>query len=204
MTVTGSRSGWRIVDIVVAAVVAVAFGIVFLAWNALYAATVPIFAFLPPAQAILYGIWLLPAVLVGLIVRRPGAAVFGGVVSAAVSVLLGSPYGVDALISGAIQGAGAELGLALGLYRRWTLPIALLAGALAGLFAAAHDIPLYFAATGVDFWLVFGAATILSGALVGGFGAWLLSGDAVLGLVILLALALGGAIAHWQRTRSLP
>ena len=174
MTTTGAQGGWRMVDIVVAAAVAVAFGIVFLAWNALYAATVPIFAFLPPVQAIMYGIWLLPAVLVGLIVRRPGAAAFGGLVSAAVSVLLGSPYGIDALISGAIQGAGAELGFALGLYRRWTLPFAVLAGGLSGLFATAHDIPVYYADTSIDFWLVYGAASIVSGALVAGIGAWLL------------------------------
>ena len=175
MTITTAQGGgWRIVDIVVAAAVAVAFGIVFLAWNALYAATVPIFAFLPAAQAIMYGIWLLPAVLVGLIVRRPGAAAFGGLVSAAVSVLLGSPYGIDALISGAIQGAGAELGFALGLYRRWTLPFAVLAGAFAGLFATAHDIPVYYPDTSVDFWIVYGAASIVSGALVAGVGAWLL------------------------------
>lgn len=175
MTITGvERGGWRMVDIVVAAAVAVAFGIVFLAWNALYAATVPIFAFLPPAQAIMYGIWLMPAVLVGLIVRRPGAAAFGGLVSAAVSVLLGSPFGIDALISGAIQGVGAELGFALGLYRRWTLPFAVLAGALSGLFATAHDIPVYYPDTSVDFWLVYGAASIASGALVAGAGGWLL------------------------------
>ena len=54
-------SGWRIVDIVVAAAVAVAFGVVFLAWNALWDATTPLFALLPPAQAIMYGVWLLPA-----------------------------------------------------------------------------------------------------------------------------------------------
>ena len=120
---TQSSGGWRVVDIVVAAVIAVAFGVVFLAWNAIYTATEPVFAFLPPAQAVLYGIWLLPAVLVGLIVRRPGAAFFGGFVAAAVSVLLGSPYGADALVSGAIQGAGAELGFAIGLYRRWNLPV---------------------------------------------------------------------------------
>ncbi len=175
MTTPGEQTGaWRVVDIVVAAVVAVAFGIVFLAWNALYAATVPVFAFLPPAQAIMYGVWLLPAVLIGLIVRRPGAAIFGGLVSAAVSVLLGSPYGVDALVSGAIQGAGAELAFALGLYRRWTPPFAILAGALAGLFAAAHDIPIYYPATGADFWIVYAGATIVSGALVAGVGAWLL------------------------------
>jgi energy-coupling factor transport system substrate-specific component len=170
---TGDR-GWRVVDILVAAVVAVAFGIVFVAWNALYTATVPLFAALPPAQAILYGVWLLPGVLVGLIVRRPGAALFGGIVSAAVSLIFGSPYGVDALISGAIQGAGAELGFAMGLYRRWGLPFAMLAGALAGLGAAAHDLALYYPDVGTNFWIVYTAATVLSGTLAAGVGAWLL------------------------------
>jgi energy-coupling factor transport system permease protein len=173
MTVT-HRSDWRVVDIVVAAVVAVAFGVVFLAWNALYAATEPLFVAIPPAQAILYGVWLLPGVLVALIVRRPGAAFFGGLVSAAVSVLLGSPYGADALISGAVQGGGAELAFALGAYRRWNLPFAMLAGALSGLAATVHDVVLYYPEAGTDFQAVYGAAAVVSGALVAGAGGWLL------------------------------
>lgn len=189
-TTTHTHRGWRVVDIVVAAVVAVAFGVVFLAWNTLYAATDPLFAFLPPAQAILYGVWLLPGVLVGLIVRRPGAAFFGGLVSAAVSVLLGSPYGADALLSGALQGGGAELGFALGMYRRWTLPSAMLAGALAGLVAAVHDVIVYYARTGLDFQLVYGAAAILSGALLAGIGAWLLL-RALVGTGVLRDFAVG-------------
>ena len=173
-TPTTRQGGWRIVDIVVAAAVAVAFGVVFLAWNGLAAATLPLFAFLPPAQAIMNGLWLLPAVLVGLIVRRPGAAFFGGLVSAAVSVLLGSPYGADALVSGAIQGAGAELGFAIGLYRGWTLPFAILAGALSGLFATVHDVLVYYPDADAAVWAVYGVASIVSGALVAGVGAWLL------------------------------
>jgi energy-coupling factor transport system substrate-specific component len=171
---TTITAGWRIVDIVVAAVVAVAFGAAFLAWNALAVATVPAFAFLPPAQAILNGLWLLPAVLVGLIVRRPGAALFGGFVSAVVSVLLGSVYGADALISGAIQGAGAELGFALGLYRRWTLPVAALAGAISGLFATVHDVIVYYPDADAGVWAVYAVASVVSGAVVAGIGAWLL------------------------------
>ena len=173
-TSTTPSGDWRTVDIVVAAVVAVAFGVVFLAWNALYAAVEPIFLGLPAAQAILYGVWLMPAVLVGLIVRRPGAAVFGGFVAAAVSVLLGSPYGADALLSGAIQGAGAELAFALTQYRRWSLPIAVLAGALAGVAATIHDIALYYPDTGFTFWAVYAGAAVLSGAVVAGAGSWLL------------------------------
>ena len=191
-TPTGRRGGWRIVDIVVAAVVAVAFGAVFLAWNAAYAATAPLFAFLPPVQGVMYGIWLLPAVLIGLIVRRPGAALFGGVVSAAVSVLLGSPYGADALVSGGIQGAGAELGFALGLYRLWAFPSAILAGALSGLFATVHDVTVYFRDTGPEFWVVFGVATIASGAILAGVGAWLLL-RALVGTGVLSEFAAGRA-----------
>jgi energy-coupling factor transport system permease protein len=173
MTIT-HRNDWRVVDIVVAAVIAVAFGVVFLAWNAIYATTAPLFAALPPAQAILYGVWLLPGVLVGLVVRRPGAALFGGFVSAAVSVLLGSPYGIDALISGAIQGAGAEVGFLIGLYRSWGLMFAILAGVLSGLAAAVHDLIIYYPDLGPNLQLVYAGATALSGALVGGVGAWLL------------------------------
>lgn len=190
MTTTTRDDGWRIVDIVVAAVIAVAFGVVFIAWNALYAATEPLFAALPPAQAVMYGIWLLPAVLIGLVVRRPGAAFFGGFVSAAVSVMLGSPYGGDALISGAIQGGGAELGFALAVYRSWSLPAAVVAGALSGVAAAVHDIALYYTGTGPDFWLVYLAATVISGIAVAGLGAWLLV-RALVGTGVLAPFAVG-------------
>jgi energy-coupling factor transport system permease protein len=173
-TTPATGSTWRIVDIVVAAAVAVAFGVVFLAWNAIYAGTEPLFAALPAAQAVMYGIWLLPGVLVGLIVRRPGAAFFGAFVAAAVSVLLGSPYGADALISGAVQGAGAELGFAAALYRRWTLPVAALAGALSGAAATVHDIVLYYPDTGVEFWTVYAVAAVGSGAILAGVGGWFL------------------------------
>jgi energy-coupling factor transport system substrate-specific component len=193
MTVT-QRNDWRVVDIVVAAVIAVAFGVVFLAWNAIYAATEPLFVALPPAQAIMYGIWLLPGVLVGLIVRRPGAALFGGFVSAAVSVLLGSPFGIDALISGAIQGAGAELAFAIGLYRSWGLVFAILAGVLAGLAAAIHDLVVYYPDFGLDSQLVYAGATAASGALIAGIGAWLL----------LRALVATGALQDFSVGRDQP
>jgi len=166
--------GWRTVDIVVGAVVAVAFGVVFLAWNAVNTFADPIFTFLRPLQAILYGVWLLPGVLVGLIVRRPGAAFLGGFLSAAVSVLLGSPYGADALVSGAIQGGAAELAFAVGLYRSWNLPLAMLAGGLAGLAATVHDVIAYYRDTGVDFWLIYGAAAAASGIVIAGIGGWFL------------------------------
>ena len=173
-TIDPPRSRWRLVDIVVAAVVAVGFGVVFLAWNALYTASTPAFAAIPAGQAILYGVWLLPGVLVALVVRRPGAALFGGLVSAAVSAFLGSQWGLDALLSGLIQGAGAELAFALVLYRSWTLPVAMLGGGLAGIGAAIHDVVVYYPDAGTDFKLLYAAAAAVSGIVIAGIGSWLL------------------------------
>lgn len=176
MTMTSSvpRAGWRTVDILVAAAIAVAFGVVFVAWNALWNFTIPLFTALPAAQAIIYGVWLVPGVLVGLIVRRPGAALFAGIVSASVSALIGSQWGLDTVLSGAIQGGGAELGFALGRYRTWNLGIAMLAAALAGVAAVVHDVIVYWRDLGPTFWTVFGIALVLSAVVVAGIGSFLL------------------------------
>ena len=66
---------WRTVDIVVASIIAVAFGVIFWAWGLLWSASEPLFTFYPPAQGVLYGVWLMPAVLGPWIIRRPGAAI---------------------------------------------------------------------------------------------------------------------------------
>ena len=73
---------WRTVDIVVASVIAVAFGVIFWAWGLLWSATEGAFAFFPPAQTLLYGVWLMPAVLGALVIRKPGAALFTETVAA--------------------------------------------------------------------------------------------------------------------------
>jgi energy-coupling factor transport system substrate-specific component len=61
---------WRTVDIVVAAALAVAFGVVFWVWNSVWEATKPIFTAATPAQYIISGVWLIPAVLGGLVIRQ--------------------------------------------------------------------------------------------------------------------------------------
>src|SRR5215475_12759328 len=90
---------WRTVDIVVAAVIAVAFGVVFWAWNLLWQAVNPV-----PALALIYGVWLVPAVLAGLVIRKPGAAVFTEAVAAVISALLGDVWGVSVIPQGLIEG----------------------------------------------------------------------------------------------------
>ena len=100
---------WRTLDIVVAAVIAVAFGVIFWAWGLVWRATDPLFAFFPPSQALITGVWLVPAVLGGLVIRKPGAALFCETLAATVSALLGSEWGGVTIAQGLVQGLGAEV-----------------------------------------------------------------------------------------------
>jgi energy-coupling factor transport system substrate-specific component len=180
------------VDIVVAAMLAAAFGVVFWAWNLVWAASQAAFAAFLPLQYIISGVWLMPAVLVPLIVRRPGAALFAEVVAASVSALLGSLWGLDTLLSGFVQGAAAELVFAFTLYRVWTLPVAALAGMAAAVGEWLHDIPLYFPAAAFEYQLAIGAFMLLSGGLIAGIGSW----------ALVRALAQTGVLAPFAAGRS--
>ena len=174
MSNTSTR--WRTVDIVVASVIAATFGVVFWAWGLVWGATEGAFAFFPPAQALLYGVWLLPGVLAGLIIRKPGAALYAETLAAIISALLGNAWGTTVIPQGLLQGLGAELAfLAVG-YRSFRLPVAVLSGLLAGLAAGLWDTFAYYAAT--DLWafrIPMIVITALSAAVIAGAGAWALT-----------------------------
>lgn len=168
---------WRTLDIVVAAVIAVAFGVVFWAWNYVWAALDPLFTAFKPAEYVISGVWLMPAVIAPLVVRRPGAALFAEIVAASVSALLGSIWGLDVLLSGIMQGLGAEIVFAAFLYRTWSLPVAVLAGAGAAVGMALHDIPVYYPpSAGYDagFYVPVVVAMVISGTVIAGAGGWML------------------------------
>ncbi len=165
---------WRTVDIVVAAAIAIAFGVVFWAWNQVWAAATPAFVAIPPAQNILYGVWLVPAVLAGLIIRKPGAALFTELVAASVSAILGSQWGLDAVVSGVLQGLGAEIVFLVVGYRRWTIAVALIAAIGTAIAAWVHDTPLYYADIGLGPQLMILAFMVVSAIVIAGIGSWLL------------------------------
>ena len=92
-----------------------------------------IFAAVPEYQPLIGGAWLLAGVLGGYLIRKPGAALYCEVVAAIISVLLtGGAFSGEILLAGLIQGVGAEIAFAVFAYRRWNLPVAVFAGALAG------------------------------------------------------------------------
>jgi energy-coupling factor transport system substrate-specific component len=180
---------WRTVDIVVAAVLGVAFGVVFWAWNLLAALAVP------PVSGLLNGVYLMPGVVAGLLVRKPGAAVFASTLAAAVSILLGSPYGGIIVIYGLVQGLGGELGFLLTRYRSFGWGTAVLAGITAGLSTSILDLSLYYPVSAdYPFWSFtapYTLFTVLSSVLLAG----------IVGLLLVRALARTGALSAFAAGR---
>jgi energy-coupling factor transport system substrate-specific component len=165
---------WRVVDLVVASVLAVACGALFLLWNIASVGPIQLVTpVLPGLQGLLNGPWLIAGPLVGLVVRKPGAAVYGELVAAALELLILPTYGPVVLLSGLLQGLGAEVVLALVLYRRFGVLVALLAGAAAGLAESVLDLLVYYTGSKPAFVLGYSVSTVVSGAVIG-VVAWLL------------------------------
>lgn len=159
-----SRYRWRTVDLVTIAVLGSAFGVIYWAWNQVWAITTPLFVAFPPAQALLYGVWMLPQVIAMLIVRRPGAALFASMAAVIVSTLLGNAFGLTMLFYGVAQGLAVELVFAVTRYRHFAWPLAGLGTALACAAGTTLDTVLYY-----PFWVDQWKLAYIACGVVGGF-----------------------------------
>lgn len=165
---------WRTVEVVVASAIAVAFGVVFWAWGSLWNSTAAAFTAFPPAQGVMYGVWLMPAVLGALVIRKRGAAIYTELVAAIVSALLGTAWGLSVVAYGLAEGVAAEIVFAFALYRSWRLTTALAAGAVAGLAAALLDLVFYYADWSGAWQATYAAVLAVSSLVIAGLGSWLL------------------------------
>ena len=165
---------WRVVDIVVASVIGVASGVIFWAWGLAWSPLSAVLAFTPGLEGLLAGGWLFAGVLGGLIIRKPGAAVYTEVVAAVVSMLIGTQWGFSTLIWGVVEGLGAEIVLALFFYANWRLGVALLAGAGAGVAVGLLDTTFTsYAALDVGYKAVYFVSAVVSGTVLAGLLSWL-------------------------------
>jgi energy-coupling factor transport system substrate-specific component len=190
-----NRFSWRVVDIVVAAVLGVAVGLVFWGWNTvggLWFAAMD--GLTPGLGGIAVGIWLIGGVIGGLIIRKPGAALLVELIAAVVSALIGNAWGPLTIVSGLAQGIGAELIFLAFLYLRFSLPVAMLAGVGAGVGAWVNELFVGDApniAKTVEFNLIYLSTLVVSGALLAGLVGWLL----------VRALAATGALSRFAAGR---
>lgn len=165
---------YRTVDIVTVATLGVAVGVAFWGWDQLYTVFSAATTAFPPSGALLAGPWLLAGVVGGLVVRKPGAALFCELIAANVEYLLGNQWGASVMVSGLLQGLGVEIVLALFLYRRFGLLVAALGAAFAGCVESVYEWYAYLPDWDLGYRLAYLAMFALSGAVVAGAGGWAL------------------------------
>jgi len=167
---------WRGVDLITAAMLAVAFGVMFWGFDTfVYPVVSTATAGFPPAGELVLGVWLLPAVVGALVIRRPGAALFTELVAANIELLLGNRWGAAVLLSAVLQGLGVELAVALFRHRRFGVVVAVLGGVLAAVFEIVfYEWYSYVAEYSTAWKAIYLACGMVSGAVIAGVGGWAL------------------------------
>lgn len=177
-TIMASRpvTFWRGVDLITAAMLAVAFGVMFWGFDTLiYPILSTATAGFPPAGELMLGVWLVPAVVGALVIRRPGAALFTELVAANVELFLGNKWGVAVLLSAVLQGLGVELAMALFRHRRFGVFVAMLGGVLAAVFEIVfYEWYSYVADYSTAWKAIYLVCGMVSGAAIAGVGGWAL------------------------------
>ena len=163
---------WRVVDYVVTAVLGIGVGLIFwvlaLSWKLLELG----FQAFPPSIGLIAGLWVLAGPLAAIIIRKPGAALLCELIAATVEAVLGSHFGATVLLSGFVQGLGAELIFAAFGYRRFTLWVTGLSGLLAAAFMSVSENLMYNAEWQFSFQAAYTVCAIISGIVISGIGAW--------------------------------
>jgi energy-coupling factor transport system substrate-specific component len=98
------------------------------------------------AFAAICGGFYISGPLCGYIIRKPGAATVAETMNGVAQVLSGNPNGIMVLGAGFLQGFMSDIGFAFYGYRKWTLSVIALSGALAPLLQQIPEV--YFFGVG--------------------------------------------------------
>jgi energy-coupling factor transport system permease protein len=182
-------AAWQTRDILLLALVAAAFGPLFVQWQVLYEAVGRWLAV--GWKDIFQGFWFIPVILLPYIIRRPGAALFAETLAAAVSLLGGSPYGIiGAAVGGLVQGMGAEVIFMLTGWRRYNWLTLALAGAASAVTGFIYYVPIYYAGFDLALLAVTGISFVIGVLLLAVIPGKLL-GDALLATGVLDRFQIG-------------
>lgn len=128
--VAGGPIAWRSVDLMTIAILGAAPGVAFWGWDLLLYPVVSaaLNTVFPPLASLILGVWVLPAVVGGLVVRHPGAAPPCEIVAVTIEASLGNQWGLNATISGMLQVLGVEIILVVFPWRGFRVWVTVLAG----------------------------------------------------------------------------
>lgn len=167
---------WRNIDIIIAAVIGVAVGLIFVIWNIIGGAGYEaVNALTPGLGGLVAGMWFLGGPLGAYIIRKPGAAIFVEVIAATVSALIGNQWGIPTVYSGLAQGLGAELVFLILAYKSYNLATVVISGLMAGVGAWTFELFTGNLAKTFEFNVIYLISTALSGAVLAGLLAYFLA-----------------------------
>jgi energy-coupling factor transport system substrate-specific component len=162
-----ASSAWTLREILIVTVLGAVFGVLYLGWVQVWLIAQAIFG--PVAMDVVMGFWFIVSIIAAAIIRKPGAALLSELLAAATQVLMGSPAGLLLLLTGLVQGAGAEAVFAATRWRNYSRPVLMAAGVGAAVFSFAYTwIRFDYGALAPGLLLVMFVLRCLSGALLGG------------------------------------
>jgi len=124
-------------EVVVLAMISVLMGAVFTGLDSIYE---PLTALAGPfGGAIIYGVYLISALIPMYIVRKPGAGLVGSLFTGVVNLLMGSPYGIHIIVASTLQGLGVEIPIYFGKYKRFNLLYMSICAVLAMILVTIRD-----------------------------------------------------------------
>jgi energy-coupling factor transport system substrate-specific component len=185
--------GWTLREILIVAVLGAVFGVLYLAWVQVWLIAQAIFGAV--TMDVVMGFWFIVSIIAAAIIRKPGAALLSEVLAALVQVLLGSPAGLLLLVTGLVQGAGAEAVFAATRWKNYRLPVLMLAGVGAAITSFAYTwVRFDYGALAPGLLITMFALRCLSGAILGG-----LAGHLVVEAVYKTGVLSGLKIDHERR-----
>jgi energy-coupling factor transport system substrate-specific component len=131
---------WQLKDIIMVAVLGLIFAVIYLAVLYLGVAVTAVltpFGLAPFGYEIFYGIWFMGATLAAFIIQKPGVAIVTEFLAAFLEFLMGNMGGPLVLVSGLMQGIGAEAGFAMFRYRRFDMASLCVSGVMSAVVSFA-------------------------------------------------------------------
>jgi len=180
-------SKWTTRDLMITAVISIVFAIILLFVSYMFILFIRPLGLL--AQTLGQGIWFIPAIFMGDILRRPGAVVLSQLMIRIILVPI-SPYGWMELVGAFVVGVPIELVFYGTRYRNYSLFVLMLSGISAGLLRTTVAwVPYGLNELSMEFQIIVVVLTIISGVAAGWFAKVL--ADAIAKTGVLSSYAIG-------------
>ena len=179
---------WKLKEVVLMSVFAVVFAVVYLLFvqiGNIWAGVIG-----PIAYEWIFGIWFIVSIICAYIIRKPGAALLSETMAAVIEVMIGNAVGPRLILSGIVQGLGAEAAFAATGYKRYSWWVLCLAGIGSAVFSFAYGFLVSgYSALDPSFLALMFSLRVISGAIIAGLGGKYLS-DGLLATGVLRGYAI--------------